>query len=181
MKTNFTAMQKSLPSARNEAVTLLARIGVHESDVLLDRNTGTARLWFHQNNGKEVEIRCSSQRTSSGNLAAVIIWLKSRVINVERGIETLDNAFSGYLRLTGQTFEQQGVVSNEENAELSKTFAVLELSLEASNEEIKRKYKLLAGMYHPDNTRMDENKPVYEEKMSTLNAAFDQIKKHRGI
>ncbi len=177
-------MTISHPTARNNAAALLRRIDVYESDVMLDRASGTARLWFHQKNGKEVEIRCNSQRTPSANLAAVVIWLKSRVINVERGIETLDNAFSGYLAIEGHTFAQEGVISEQKS--IDKEYGVLDLSSNCSDIELKQRFLKLAGMYHPDRamnggTMNEVDILLHEKKMTELNQAYNKIKKARGI
>lgn len=179
MKTNFTTRAIGLPTARNSAVRLLSRIDIHESDVLLDRISGTAILWFHQKNGKDVEIRCSSQRTPSSNLAAVIIWLKSRVINVERGIETIDNAFSGYLKLTGSTdiryASGNGIFNQEERLALK----TLDLNENATLSEIEDKYKLLIKTWHPDRAIDIEHKKAMDDKTSEINSAYSLLKKNK--
>ena len=179
MKTNYTVITKSIPTARNEAVRLLARIDVFESDVLLDRTTGTAILWFRQSNGKEVEMRCSSQRTPSGNLAAVILWLKSRVINLERGIEKLDNAFSGYLLLTGSTDPRyvRATGNSVFNPEELNALKVLQLEVTVTAPEIESQYKLLVKTWHPDRA-MTEDKQVYTSKVAEINAAYSLLKKN---
>jgi len=181
MKKNYTQTQISLPTARNNAVRLLNRIDVHESDVLLDRVSGEAILWFRQKNGKEIEIRCKSQRNPSSNLAAVLIWLKSRVINVEREIENLDNAFSGYLRLTGASDPRYASANNTVNSfsfEEKGALKAFQLSESVTAPEIDAQYKLLVKTWHPDRAMVDEDKIKMSAKVAEINAAYTLLKKN---
>ena len=65
-------------------------------------------------------------------------------------------------------------VSQEESAmPLADAYAVLGLPQTASLEEVKRNYKRLAAVFHPD-------KGGYTEAMVLLNRAYEQIQRHRG-
>ena len=52
-------------------------------------------------------------------------------------------------------------------------YRVLGVSPDASDEEIKRAYRLLAKKYHPD---LNPGDPEAARKMQEVNAAYDQIK-----
>ena len=65
-------------------------------------------------------------------------------------------------------------VSQEESAmPLADAYAVLGLPQTASLDEVKRNYKRLAAVFHPD-------KGGYVEAMKLLNRAYEQIQRHRG-
>lgn len=98
--------------------------------------------------------------------------------------EAVDIVFE---RLTGKPiaawlreFQQPRELSPGEQAapsqpvmSLADAYAVLGLPLTATLEEVKRNYKRLAAVFHPD-------KGGYKEAMVLLNQAYDRIKKEKG-
>lgn len=76
---------------------------------------------------------------------------------------------------------------NEFNGHLSldEAYKVLELEKSATNGEIKQQYKKLARQYHYDSlTSKDLPKDLIdfaEEKLKMINAAYELLKKNRGI
>jgi len=66
---------------------------------------------------------------------------------------------------------------------LDSAFAALEISPEASDEEIRKAYRKMAVKYHPDKVAYlgDDVKAQANEKFQQLNAAYEKIKKARGI
>ena len=64
-------------------------------------------------------------------------------------------------------------------------YEVLGVSRDASNEELKRTYRKLIRENHPE-TLMAQGVPqefidLANEKMATINAAYDRIEKQRGL
>ncbi|MBR3569630.1 MAG: DnaJ domain-containing protein [Oscillibacter sp.] len=59
-------------------------------------------------------------------------------------------------------------------------YAVLGVSETAADEEIKRAYRELARKYHPDNYQNNPLADLAEEKMKEINAAYEEINKHRA-
>ena len=51
-------------------------------------------------------------------------------------------------------------------------YKVLEISRDASKDEIKKAYRRLAKKYHPD---LHPNDPVAAEKMNEINTAYDML------
>lgn len=58
-------------------------------------------------------------------------------------------------------------------------YSVLGVDPGASDEEIKKAYRDLARKYHPDNYQDNPLADLAEEKMKTINEAYDQIDKMR--
>ena len=62
-------------------------------------------------------------------------------------------------------------------------FTILELEPNASDDELKKAYRKMAAKYHPDkvNHLGNDLKKLAEEKFKSLNEAYQNIKKERGI
>ncbi len=59
-------------------------------------------------------------------------------------------------------------------------YVVLGVSRDATDEEIKKKYRELARKYHPDNYANNPLADLAQEKMKTINEAYDAITKERA-
>ncbi|MFA5816368.1 MAG: TerB family tellurite resistance protein [Bacteroidales bacterium] len=66
---------------------------------------------------------------------------------------------------------------------LESAYAALEISPDATDEEIKKAYRKMAVKYHPDKVAYlgDDLKAQANEKFQQLNAAYEKIKKARGL
>ncbi len=67
--------------------------------------------------------------------------------------------------------------------EVDSSYKILEIESTASDDEVKKAYYKMATKYHPDKVAHlgDEIKKAAEEKLQGLNAAYDEIKKQRGL
>lgn len=66
---------------------------------------------------------------------------------------------------------------------LDSAYAALEISPDATDEEIKKAYRRMAVKYHPDKVAYlgEELKNQANEKFQQLNGAYERIKKARGL
>jgi DnaJ like chaperone protein len=107
------------------------------------------------------------------------------------GIATADRQFdqseenviqqiSGYMGVHPSDFAsiKAMFVKNINNA-----YDILELNPDATDDEVKKAYRRLAIQYHPDKVAHlgEDIKKAATEKFQTLNAAYEEIKKQRGM
>ena len=59
-------------------------------------------------------------------------------------------------------------------------YQILNISPNASDDEVKKAYRDLARKYHPDNYHDNPLADLAQEKMKEINAAYDAIQKQRG-
>jgi DnaJ like chaperone protein len=67
--------------------------------------------------------------------------------------------------------------------DINSAFQILEITPDANEDEIKKAYRKMAVKYHPDKVAHlgDDVKKAATEKFQKVQAAYDEIKKQRGI
>jgi len=82
------------------------------------------------------------------------------------------------LSMTDYESIQAMFVKNTESA-----YKILELTPESTDEELKKAYKKMAVKYHPDKVSHlgEDVQKAANDKFKKVNAAYDQIKKERGL
>ena len=87
---------------------------------------------------------------------------------------------ANYLNINKRDYESiKAMFAKDEKA----VFRILEISPDASNDEIKRAYRKMANKYHPDKVSHlgKEIQAAAEEKFKALNNAYQQLKKDRDL
>jgi DnaJ like chaperone protein len=67
--------------------------------------------------------------------------------------------------------------------ETNSSYLILEVSPDATDDEVKKAYRDMAVKFHPDkvNHLGEEVRKAAEEKFRKINEAYDQVKRERGI
>jgi len=154
MSTNRTA-----DHLKRDVRNWLGRIGVQQPDIIINTSNGASIQYTLA----EVVYTFSSvlQDNITNNLAAVEQFLHHRVIGIERGIETIEQAFKGYEALP--------------SPEDLDPYRVLGLHEEADRtvEKAKVQFKILARKYHPDINKNENARSEFER----IKIAIDMIEK----
>ncbi|MBO4645542.1 MAG: TerB family tellurite resistance protein [Bacteroidales bacterium] len=81
----------------------------------------------------------------------------------------------------GGGYRSSGYTSKAE--ELSNDYKILEISQDATDDEVKKAYRALAKKHHPDRVAHlgEEMRKAAEEKFARLSQAYDNIRKARGM
>jgi DnaJ like chaperone protein len=89
-------------------------------------------------------------------------------------------SISGYLRLSNADYSSVKAMFVKDT---DSAYKILEIEPNATNEEVKKAYKKMAVKYHPDKVSHlgEDVRKAAEEKFQNLNAAYNEIKKQRGI
>jgi len=97
----------------------LNRIGVQNPDIQILSSDGEAEVHYLLGGTKYV-FRSFQQKNVANNLAAVEQFLHYRVLGIERGIESLEQAFAGYKALPDPNNYLQGLSDSELKQELKR-------------------------------------------------------------
>jgi DnaJ like chaperone protein len=87
---------------------------------------------------------------------------------------------SEYMNISGSDFQSiRAMFVSQTDA----SYKILEVEPTVSDEEVKKAYRRMAMKYHPDKVSHlgEDFKNVANEKFKKVQAAYDQIKKERGI
>ena len=87
---------------------------------------------------------------------------------------------SGYLGISIKDFQSIEAMFYKDS---SSAYKILEISKNATNDEVKKTYRKMAAKFHPDKVHHlgEEFQKMAEGKFKSLNDAYQQIKKEKGI
>ena len=90
------------------------------------------------------------------------------------------HTIAGYMGISSKDFDSIQAMFYQDT---TVAYKILEISPEASDSEVKKAYRKMAAKFHPDKVHHlgVEFQKMAEEKFKTLNDAYIQIKKERGI
>lgn len=103
---------KNPDKLKKDIRTWLNRIGVQNTEIQIDANMQRATVHYKLL-GKSYEFTSTLQNNLRNNLAAVEQFLHYRVLGIERGIETTEQAFAGYAQI-GYYEDNLRLMSDEE-------------------------------------------------------------------
>jgi hypothetical protein len=89
---------KSPDAVKSDIRKWLARIGVKNNDIVITKNIDAAHVEYVLL-GKRYELQSHLQKSFTNNLAAIEQLIHYRVLGMERGIETVEQAFAAYVAL----------------------------------------------------------------------------------
>ncbi len=179
MKLGQLKTTKRVEQAIREIRDWLDKIGIHGLgiDTRYDASQNIALASFSYE-GKRYEFRSTNQVNCRLNMWAIARVMEYKVRSHIMGIENFEKSMRAYLLLEASEEAMKG--SPPMTAE-SKDYVVLGIGELASNQELKSNYKKLAKAWHPDMAGSDEAKKSFEDKFAEINAAWNRIKKARGI
>jgi len=156
---------KSSDKIKSDIRKWLNRIGVQNPDIQIytDRSMNVSEVDYMIDNNT-YQFKSIMQKNVTSNLAAIEQFLHYRVLGIERGIETIEKAFSGYEALPDFT-------------KATDPYLVLGFTKPVSIDEARVKFKQLVKKYHPD---LNKNKDTQEE-FNRIKMAMDQIEDMKNI
>ena len=132
---------------------------------------------------RQLRVIMASQPDRLRDLVTLLLkiaWADGRLAPAE---ESVIRAIATDLGLTQREYQECKALFSRGN--LSAAYALLEVSPEASNAEIKKNYRRLAREYHPDKLAAkglpEDFMQFANEKLQAINEAYDQIRQNRGF
>jgi DnaJ like chaperone protein len=127
-----------------------------------------------------VQIRSSMDYSSRLQLLHYLFGIAGADrVTANSEIEMIQN-IAGFMGVTSADFKSVKAMFVKDT---DSAYKILEIKPDASDSEVKKAYHKMAIKYHPDKVGHlgEEVRNAAEDKFQVLNAAYDEIKKRRGI
>ena len=87
---------------------------------------------------------------------------------------------AGYLHISNADLNSMSAMFTKDS---TSAYEILEISRDASNDDLKKAFRKLAALHHPDKVEHlgEDFRKSAQEKFKSINEAYTQIKKERGI
>ena len=132
------------------------------------------KLWYK---GKNYAFSYKGKNITEG--LSILSWSINRLIDCDlRGILPFERTAKDYLQIASSMKADENFIDADE-----KYFETLELTHEASNDDVTKNYKKLVKIYHPDNIPIGDEiqKKEFNDKFALIANAFNEIKAKRGF
>jgi hypothetical protein len=167
--------EKPIESAIKETKKWLTLIAVYGADIGYDARSNIAVLKLRYND-RDYEFRSINQKNCRLNMWGIARVIEFKVRAHLMGIEDFGASMESYKLLVGNVgMQEPGSSINEIN------YIRLGISLLASNDEIRKKYKQLMKTFHPDMALSVEAKKEFQKRAAEINQAYAEIKKERRM
>jgi len=126
------------------------------------------------------QIQRSMDHPSRLELIHVLFGLSAADGHVHPEEVRVIHTIANYLNINHRDYESiKAMFAKDESA----NYKILEITKSVSNPEVKKAYRKMANKYHPDKVAHLGNdlQKLAEEKFKSVNDAYHQIKKDRGM
>ena len=130
--------------------------------------------------GVSLQIKSRLDYSSRLQMMHFLYGIASADGEIVQSEKNLIQSIAGYLNINQK--EADSIMSMFV-ASTDAAYKILEITSDASNDEVKKAYRNMAKKYHPDKVSYlgEDFKKAANEKFRKLNDAYEQIKKERGL
>ncbi len=133
---------------------------------------------------RQVRALIGHQPDRLRDLIALLMSVATADAHLDPAEDRLLRSIAGELGLSARDYEE-AVAMFDPRHSIDASYAVLGLTRDATDDEVKKAYRRLAREYHPDvvtNKGMGEDfKKFADEKMRAVNGAYEAVKDARGL
>jgi len=176
MKADGRVMKSELDYVKRYFVTRFGNEAANEAVVML------RDILKQQIPLKDVTNQLSQQLDYSYRLEMIhfLFGIASADGSVSDEENMVIHKISGYMSITDSDFQSIRAMFV---SQIDASYKILEIEPTSSDEDVKKAYRRMAMKYHPDKVSHlgEDFKKVAQEKFRKVQAAYEQVKKERGL